>query len=216
MKIEIQKAILRENDDEAKRNAEFFKKLGLTVVNVMASPGAGKTTLILQLAKALRNDFKFGVIEGDLASRVDADKVAAAGIPVVQINTDGGCHLDAPMIAKAMGDLKLKGPGFLFIENIGNLICPTEFDLGENLRMVISSFPEGHDKPLKYPGIFASADLIVINKIDLQPHLDFDMGGFTTGIRLVNEEAPIFEVSGKTGSGLSHLVDWLKKAAGKK
>ncbi|MFZ2959823.1 MAG: hydrogenase nickel incorporation protein HypB [Candidatus Ozemobacteraceae bacterium] len=209
MEIEIRRAVLAHNDADAAENSRLFQERGMRAVNVMASPGAGKTSLILSLAKRLPSGLTALVIEGDCASSVDADRVAANGIGVVQINTEGGCHLEARMVREAFLKLHVTGTGVLFIENIGNLICPVEYDLGEDLRMVVASVPEGDDKPLKYPYIFQAADVIVLNKLDLIDHVDFDMDRFHAGIRTVNETAGVFEVSCKTGQGLDELVSWL-------
>jgi len=215
VKIEIRKSILRSNDEKAQKNARLFESEKLAVINVMGSPGAGKTSFILKLAKVLGKKYTFGVIEADVASRIDADKISSAGIPVFQINTDGGCHLEASMIPSALKKLEIKGPGFLLIENIGNLICPSEFDLGEALRIVISSVPEGHDKPAKYPGIFSSADAVILNKIDLLPYLDFDREFFVNSIKAVNDEVPVFEVSSKTGRSIRLFSSWVEKISKK-
>lgn len=210
MKIEIRKAVLAHNDDEARENARWFSERGIVAVNVMASPGAGKTSLILALAKALPSEVSPLVIEADCASSIDAEKVAAAGIPVVQINTEGGCHLEAGQVRGAANNLpKPDRQGILFIENIGNLICPAAFDLGEAVRLVVASVPEGHDKPVKYPDIFALADVVVLNKIDVLPHFEFDRSAFTAGVRAVNATAPIIEVSCRNGQGIDPLLRWL-------
>lgn len=215
MKIEIRRAILAHNDSQARENADWFAWRNQTVVNVMASPGAGKTNLILALARILPPAVSSQVIEADCASSIDSEKVAAAGIPVVQINTNGGCHLNAGQVHEAVGRLpQPEGPGLLFIENIGNLICPASFDLGEAMRLVVASVPEGHDKPAKYPGIFALADVVVLNKADVLPHFDFDMRLFEAGIRAVNDRAPIFTVSCRTGEGIQALRDWLLTSEG--
>ena len=175
----------------------------------MASPGAGKTSLILATAARLPRDVRPGVIEGDLASRIDADTVASHGIPVVQINTGGNCHLDAPMIRTVLGELPLPDIDLLFIENVGNLVCPAEFDLGADLAVVVASTPEGHDKPYKYPGMFAAADVVLLNKADVAPVFDFDLDFFRRGVQMVNPNAPIFVISCKTGMGMDDWVAWL-------
>jgi hydrogenase nickel incorporation protein HypB len=175
----------------------------------MASPGAGKTSLILATAARLPRDVPAGVIEGDLASRIDADKVAARGIPVTQINTGGGCHLDAPMVRSALDQLPLSDIRLLFIENVGNLVCPAEFDLGAHLAVVVASVPEGHDKPYKYPGMFARADAVILNKADVLPAFEFDLAYFQQGVRQVNPEAPVFVLSCRAGDGCDAWLDWL-------
>lgn len=211
MLIPVRKAVLAHNDAEAAENAKLFEGRRVRVVNVMASPGAGKTSLILALAKRLPAGIQPLVIEGDVASSIDTEKVAAAGIPVCQINTDGDCHLDAVSVRKAFEALPVVPEhGLLFIENIGNLICPAEFDLGEDIRLVIASVPEGDDKPRKYPAIFALADAIVLNKTDLAGYVEFDRTRFEAGVRAVNDHAPIFDVSCRVAvTGVDALVDWL-------
>ena len=214
MKLNIGKSILRLNDEQSLANRKRFDALGLVCVNVLASPGAGKTSLILRLLEGLRNrKYSVGVIEGDVASSIDTDKLLALGYPATQINTDGGCHLDANMIAKAVERLGIQGPGYLFIENIGNLICPTQFHLGEALRLVVASVPEGDDKPVKYPGVFETADLVALNKIDLLGHVEFRMEFFTSGVRTVNPGAPIFHASARTQEGVGAIVEWLTTSA---
>lgn len=211
MLIPVRKAVLAHNDAEAAENARVFGERHVRGINVMASPGAGKTSLILALATRLPAGLQPLVIEGDVASSIDTEKVAAAGIPVHQINTDGDCHLDAGSVRKAFDALpRVEGHGLLFIENIGNLICPAEFDLGEDIRLVIASVPEGDDKPLKYPAIFALADVIVLNKTDLLGHVEFSRDRFEAGVRAVNGQAPIFDVSCRgVTNGLEALLDWL-------
>ncbi len=209
--IEVRKSVLAHNDRRAAENARLFAERKVTAVNVMASPGAGKTSLILRLAAGLPAGLRPMVIEGDVASAIDAEKVRAAGIACELINTNGACHLDALMVRRAFAELPTDqaGPGLLFVENIGNLICPASFDLGEAVRLVIASVPEGDDKPHKYPGIFALADLIVLNKTDVLSHFKFDRAFFEAGIRAVNERAPIIGVSCTTGEGIAAVSDWL-------
>lgn len=209
MKIPVIKQILNANDQIAEENRETFDELGVFVINVMASPGAGKTSVILATAARLPNDVRLGVIEGDLASSIDADKVAAQGIPVVQINTGGGCHLDAPMIRSALANLPLQDLNLVLIENVGNLVCPADFALGANVALVVASAPEGHDKPYKYPSMFAHADAVLLNKSDLLAVFDFDVEYFRRGVEMVNPGAPIFPVSCKTGAGLDAWLAWL-------
>jgi hydrogenase nickel incorporation protein HypB len=175
----------------------------------MASPGAGKTSVILATTERLPNDVRPGVIEGDLASRIDADTIAARNIPVVQINTGSGCHLDAPMIRSAMSSLPLQEIELLFVENVGNLVCPAEFKLGANLAVVVASAPEGHDKSYKYPGMFAVADAVILNKADLLQVFEFDVEYFQRGIEMVNPDVPLFPISCRTGAGLDAWLNWL-------
>ena len=207
--LPVVEKILSANDLIAVENRKLLDQHGILAVNVMASPGAGKTSLILGSIAALRGRLRVGVIEGDVAGRVDADKVAETGTPVVQINTGGGCHLDAPQVQSALQQLPLDEIDLLFIENVGNLICPTDFALGEHVNMMIANVPEGHDKPIKYPGIFTVVDALVLNKIDLMPYLDFDLDAFRTAVRALNAHAPMFELSCKTGQGLDAWAAWL-------
>jgi hydrogenase nickel incorporation protein HypB len=209
MRVPVVRDILSANDQIARENRETFAATKTFAVNLMASPGAGKTSLILATAARLPRAVRPGVIEGDLASRIDADTVASRGIPVVQINTGGNCHLDAPMIRTALCELPLPDIDLLFIENVGNLVCPAEFDLGADLAVVIASAPEGHDKPYKYPGMFAAADVVLLNKADVAPVFDFDLGYFHRGVQMVNSDAPLFVVSCKTGAGMDDWVSWL-------
>ncbi|MBM4422452.1 MAG: hydrogenase nickel incorporation protein HypB [Chloroflexi bacterium] len=211
MKIHVAKEILSANDAVAAENRAAFDEHGLLVLNLMASPGAGKTTLILATAQALGDGVRPGVIEGDLASRIDADTIAARGIPVTQINTGGSCHLDAPMIRTALPQLPLANLDLLFIENVGNLVCTAEFELGAHRAVVVASAPEGHDKPYKYPGMFARADAVVLNKADLLSVFDFDVDYFRRGIEMLNLNAPIFPLSSRTGEGMEAWVEWVKK-----
>ena len=209
MRVPVVRDILSANDQIARENRDTFAATETFVVNLMASPGAGKTSLILATAARLPRDVRPGVIEGDLASRIDADTVASHGIPVIQINTGGNCHLDAPMIRTALGELPLSDIDLLFIENVGNLVCPAEFDLGADLAVVVASAPEGHDKPYKYPGMFAAADVVLMNKADVAPVFDFDLDFFRRGVQMVNPGAPLFVVSCKTGAGMDDWVAWL-------
>ena len=209
-KVEVVAQILNANDQIAAENSALLQSRKILAVNLMASPGAGKTSLILQTARAMAGGARIGVIEGDIASRIDADKVAAAGIPVVQINTSGTCHLDAPMIRQALTSLPLDEIDVLFVENVGNLICPVEFRLGEGLRVMIASVPEGDDKPFKYPGIFTAVDAVIINKMDLARYVDIDLNALREAIRGLNREAAVFEVSCRTGEGIADWADWLE------
>lgn len=207
--IPVVQHILSANDEVAAENQALFRRHGILVLNLMASPGAGKTSVILTTAARLPATIRPGVIEGDLASRIDADTIAARGIPVVQINTGGGCHLDAPMIRSAVADLPLAKINLLLIENVGNLVCPANFALGADLNVVIGSVSEGHDKPFKYPGMFAAADVVLLNKADLIDVFEFDLDFFTRGLRMVNERAPLFLLSCRSGEGVAAWVDWL-------
>lgn len=212
MQVPVIQQILKANDQIAAENEKTFRAAGVHVVNVMASPGAGKTSLILQVLDRLPGlpvRLGAGVIEGDIASSIDADLIAAHGVPVVQINTGGNCHLDAPMIRSALDHLPLDNIDLLFIENVGNLICPANYRLGADLNLVIASVPEGHDKPYKYPGMFASADLVVLNKYDLAEVFEFDDAAFDRGVRMVNPTVPIHRVSARTGEGVEAWLSGL-------
>ena len=207
--ITIKEDIFGANDEKAKKNQNEFDKHNILAVNVMSSPGAGKTSLILNTIKGMQNNARIAVIEGDVASSVDAEKVNEQGIPVVQINTAGGCHLDANMMKSAMNNLPLNDIDLLFIENVGNLICPAEFALGEHKRVVIASLPEGDDKPHKYPLMFTEADVVLLNKADLLPYLDFDIDAFQRAVTGLNPDVRILQVSCKTGEGLQDWFSWL-------
>jgi hydrogenase nickel incorporation protein HypB len=209
MEIKVVKEIMGANDQIAQQNRQLFDKNKVFVVNVMASPGAGKTSLILETIKRLKNKLKLGVVEGDISSSLDAEAIGKEGIPVVQINTGGECHLDAGMTSSAMDSLPLDEIELLLIENVGNLVCPAEFRLGENLKILVASTPEGDDKPFKYPLMFHEADAVLINKIDLLPYLKFDVDSFSKAIKGINQKVKIFPLSCTTGQGIDEWVDWL-------
>ncbi len=208
-RIEIRRNILEANENLARRNRDFFASNDVLVVNVMAAPGAGKTSTILKTIESLADQYAFAVIEGDMASRIDADVMAERGIPVEQINTGNMCHLDANMIREAAGKFTYDRPTILFIENVGNLVCPSEFSLGEDLNIVIASTTEGHDKPYKYPSIYLRADAVLINKIDLLEAMEFDRKMFCDGVAAVKPMPPLFEISCRNGSGLDDWACWL-------
>ncbi len=215
--ITVGEDILGANEEKAKANKSRLDKHEVLTVNMMSSPGAGKTSLIMSTIHRMKEKVRIAVIEGDVASSVDADKVSEQGIPVVQINTAGGCHLDANMVESALNSLPLEDTDLLLIENVGNLICPNAFVLGEDRRVMISSLPEGDDKPLKYPAMFADTDVVLLNKIDLQPHLDFNTDAFKKMVTGLNSDVIIFPVSCKTGEGLEAWFSWLESAVkGKK
>ena len=211
MKVPVVTEILKANDQVALENRSMFEAAGVRVLNVMASPGAGKTSLILATVERLRPRLRSGVVEGDVASSIDAETIAARQIPVVQINTGGNCHLDAPMVRSALPHLPLAELDVLFIENVGNLICPSNYRLGADLSVVVASVPEGWDKPYKYPGIFAGADVVLLNKADMVEVFDFDEAAFERGVRMVNPGAPIFTLSCRTGLGVDGWVEWLEQ-----
>ena len=211
MRIEVEKDILHANDTVAFTVRSLLDDAGVLGVNLMASPGAGKTCLILATLERLHHEFVAGVIEGDLASRIDADTIGARGIAVTQINTGGNCHLDARMIRAALDALPLAELDLLLIENVGNLVCTANFALGTHLSVLVGSVPEGHDKPFKYPGMFACVDAVVLNKIDLEPFVDFDLALFRRGLEMVNPAVPFFPVSCRTGIGVEAWVAWLRE-----
>ncbi len=210
MEIKILKDILSANEQIASKNRELLEKNKVFAVNIMASPGAGKTSLVLQTIKALGKTIKIGVIEGDISSSIDAQTVGKEGVPVVQINTGGECHLDANMIQNALNNLPLKEIGLLLIENVGNLVCPAEFNLGEHRKVLVASVPEGDDKPYKYPLMFTTVDAVVLNKTDLLPYVTFNIDAFTRAIRGINAKVKIFPISCTTGEGVSAWAKWLK------
>ena len=211
-RVLVVEKILSANDQVAAENRQRLTRHGVTTINIMSSPGSGKTTLLLATIDALRGRARIGVIEGDVASQVDADKIAAAGTPVVQINTGGGCHLDAAMVRQALDRLPLAEMDLLFIENVGNLICPVGFDLGQRYHVGLLSVPEGHDKPYKYPTIFEAVDLVLVTKLDLLPYLDFDLEAFQHLVRGMNARAPILPLSARTKQGFDAWITWLEGA----
>ncbi|MBM3149071.1 MAG: hydrogenase nickel incorporation protein HypB [Chloroflexi bacterium] len=213
-KIQVLKDITSANDAIAAQSQQLLDKHHILALNVMSSPGAGKTSLILNTIARLRDKLSIAVIEGDIASKVDADKIDKEGIPVVQINTGGGCSLEAAMVNSALHQLPLEKTDVLFIENVGNLVCPATFALGEHKKLVIASIPEGDDKPTKYPIMFAEADVVVINKLDLLPYVDFDLAHFRKVVKGLNPDVQIFEVSCKTGKGLDAWCSWLANEVG--
>lgn len=216
MKVSVVEGILSANDQLAAQNRQLLDKHGIMVLNLMASPGSGKTSLILRTIDGLRGRLRVGVIEGDIASSVDADRVATKSVPVVQINTGGQCHLDAPMTGRALAQLPLADLDLIIIENVGNLICPVDFKLGEDLNVMIASAPEGDDKPYKYPGIFVAVDAVVINKVDLLPYVHFDVAAFRKLVTGMNPDVAIFEVSCETGQGIKEWVEWVARQRAKK
>lgn len=210
-RIPIVENILSANDRIAQRNRAMLDELGVFGINIMASPGAGKTSFILKMLEALNGRLKFGVVEGDLASSIDAEKAMAAGLPAVQINTGGECHLDAVMLADALPALPLKDLDLVMVENVGNLVCPANFQIGTHLNVLIASIPEGDDKPYKYPGMYRGMQVLIINKIDLLPYVPFNMDYFKKGVEVLNPGVEIFPVSCKTGENMDAWVDWLVK-----
>lgn len=210
-RIKIVENILNANDRLAQENREQIDAAGAYSINLMASPGAGKTSFILATIHALlEKNIQIGVIEGDTAPvTIDSDKIIAAGMPAIQVNTGGQCHLDAAMLSDALEALPLTNIDLLIVENVGNLICPAAFSLGTHSNIVIASVPEGDDKPYKYPNIYRGLEVLIINKIDLLPYLDFDMDYFRKGVEMLNPGLQTFAVSCKTGEGIDTWIEWL-------
>jgi len=209
MEIKVLRNILEANEDLAAENRRLFQRHGVVVLNLMSSPGAGKTSLLERTLASLKGQLAMGVIEGDVATSYDAQRVSRYGVPVLQINTGGACHLDANMIRQALQDFPVVGLDLLFIENVGNLICPAEFALGEDLKVTILSVPEGDDKPEKYPAMFQQSAALVINKIDLLPFTDFDLEAARRRALALNQSLAIFPLSCRTGEGLEAWLNWL-------
>lgn len=211
--LSIKEDILGANDQNARDNRALVDSHKVFMINITASPGAGKTSVIMETIRQLKDRIRFAVIEGDIASSIDAEKVAALGIPAIQINTEGACHLDANMIGKALSNLDLDTIDTVLIENVGNLICTAEFALGAHKQLVILSVPEGDDKPVKYPLMFSNADIILVNKTDVLPYFDFNMDSFTTSVKGLNSDVSVFPVSAKTGTGMDQWLSWLEHTA---
>lgn len=208
--VPIVEKIMDANDQVASVNQKMLDDHNVFAINIMASPGSGKTSVILKTIEALRGKLRIGVIEGDTAPvTIDADKVMAAGMPAVQINTGGNCHLDAMMVKRGLEAMNLDEIDLLIIENVGNLICPAGFALGTHANVVIASIPEGDDKPYKYPNIYRGLDVMLINKTDLLPYINFNMDYFRQGVELLNPGLTTFEVSCQTGEGIQAWADWL-------
>jgi hydrogenase nickel incorporation protein HypB len=212
MKIKVNKKILERNEDFAESNRKFFKKKNIFCINMISSPGSGKTTILEKTAKALKNKINIAVIEGDLYTEFDADRIRKTGLPAVQIETKGACHLSAQQITKALHQLDTDKLDIVVIENVGNLVCPSDFDLGETARAVVLSTAEGDDKCAKYPKAFAQADVLLINKIDLVKHLDFNISRVKRDAKKLNKDLKIFEISAKTAKGMQGWFNWLINA----
>lgn len=210
--VQVERSVFAGNEEVAAQNRAQLESAGVVAVNVMASPGAGKTTLILATARALAGRLRPGVIEGDIAGDIDARVVEAAGLPVVQVNTGGACHLRADMVRAALAEMSLDSLDLLFIENVGNLVCPAGVALGERLRVVVASTPEGHDKPAKYPAVFRDADAVVVSKWDVRQAAGFDLDDFVYHLRRLNSTLPLFPLSAVTGEGIQEWVGWLESA----
>jgi len=211
VKISVVKNILEANQRIAEENRQRFSESRVLVMNLMSSPGAGKTSLLERTIQNLKDKFRVGVIEGDIQSTYDAERIGRTGAPVVQINTGGACHLDSNMIREALRNLDIKNLDLLFIENVGNLVCPAEFNLGENFKAMILSVAEGDDKPLKYPLMFHESSILLINKIDLLPYCDCNPSLIEERALKINPHLAIFRVSCRTGEGLDRWTDWLRQ-----
>jgi hydrogenase nickel incorporation protein HypB len=209
--LTIKQDILGANREKAETNRKLLDSHHVLMINIMSASGSGKTTLILRTISRLRDQYRIAVIKGDIASSIDADKITRQNVPAIPINTAGGCHLDAQMIRKALDALDLNGIDLIFIENVGNLVCTADFDLGAHKDVVILSIPEGDDKPHKYPVMFSEADVVLVNKIDVLPHFDFDLDTLPVTIGGLNPSAKIFPVSAKTGEGLDRWFSWIER-----
>jgi hydrogenase nickel incorporation protein HypB len=208
--IEIKEKILGVNDEIAHRNRTRLDAAGLFTINIMASPGAGKTSLIEKTIQRIKNECRLAVIDGDIATSLDAERAAAEGAVAIQVNTGGECHLDAFMLQSALDELVLEQYDFLLIENVGNLVCPSSFQLGTHKSILVASIPEGDDKPYKYPGMYSGVDVVIINKIDLLPYVPFRIDYFRKGIDQLNPGVEIITLSCQTEEGLDTWIDWVR------
>ncbi len=211
IEIRVLRNILEANDRAADEVRANLSVAGVSAFNLIGGPGSGKTSVLEQVIPRLRGCRGLGVLEGDIATTRDAERIAALGVPVIQLLTGGGCHLEATFVARGLDELGLEGLDLVFIENVGNIACPAEFDLGETAKIGVLSVTEGHDKPAKYPLLFHEISALVLGKIDLLPHTDFDMGAFESDFRGLNALAPIFPLSCRTGEGVAPFVDWLER-----
>ncbi|HEY1278860.1 MAG TPA: hydrogenase nickel incorporation protein HypB [Acidimicrobiales bacterium] len=212
-RVTVLENILAENDRVAAENRADFARANVVTVNLMSAPGAGKTTLLKRTITALGARMRIGILEGDIATSIDADELSALGVPVSLVNTSAGfggeCHLDATMVRSGLARLPLDHLDVLIVENVGNLVCPAEFDVGQHARAMVAAVTEGEEKPLKYPVMFHACDVVVVNKLDLLPHLDFDLDRFVTNVRAVNPHARLIPLSARTGQGLDEWCAWL-------
>jgi hydrogenase nickel incorporation protein HypB len=213
-RVEVVEKILGANEQLAEENRALFDQAGIFTVNLMASPGAGKTSLIERTLAGLGDTLEIAVIDGDIATSIDADRAAKAGATAIQINTGGECHLDAVMLKAALAELDLSVLDLLIVENVGNLVCPASFPLGTHKSVLIASIPEGDDKPYKYPAMYKDVDALVINKIDLHPYVDFDMEYFRTGVEILSPGLVTFPLSCQSGEGIEDWLEWLKQGVG--
>lgn len=211
----VERKVLQKNDDIAAENRDVFRRHGVFVVNILSSPGAGKTTLLERTVARLRDELRLAVVVGDVQTDRDAQRIAKHGVPAVQIVTHGSCHLESALVRDALSSFALPDLDLLIIENVGNLVCPASFDLGEHVKVVVASTTEGDDKPAKYPKMFHVCDVCVLNKMDLLPHVDFDPAQFRRFALDANPNLVFFELSAKTGEGLDAWIGWLKEKAGR-
>lgn len=209
MEIKVLHQVMEWNEDVSAAVRETLRAHKVCLVNVMGSPGAGKTSLITEMIRRLRGSFSIGVIEGDITGQIDAEKIAALQIPAVQLNTDGACHIEAMSIQHILPQFDLDATDLLFVENIGNLVCPAEFDIGENFRLTVLSIPEGDDKVAKYPLMFTDTDCLALTKCDMLPYFDFDLNRVVADYRGVNPQGPLFRLSTRSGEGLDALAEHL-------
>ncbi|MBI4559123.1 MAG: hydrogenase nickel incorporation protein HypB [Candidatus Hydrogenedentes bacterium] len=209
MEIHVVQKILKANDEIGQTLRERFHAAGTTTINLMSAPGSGKTSLLEATIRSLGLELRIAVVEGDPDTTRDAERIAPLGVPVTQINTAGGCHLEAHLVQRAIAGFDLESLDLLFIENVGNLVCPAEFDLGETKRVALMSVPEGHDKPAKYSKLFRKVDLVVLNKVDLLPYVDFDLGQLRCDLAKLNPSLRLIQVSCRTGEGLPEWYQWL-------
>ncbi len=215
MEIKVLHQVMDWNEDVSEEVKAVLAARHICMINVMGSPGAGKTSLITALINRLKEDFRIGVIEGDIAGQVDAERIASLGIPAVQLNTDGACHIEAMSIQHILPELPLDDLDVIFVENIGNLVCPAEFRIGESLRLTLLSIPEGDDKVEKYPLMFTDTDCLVLNKYDMIPYFDFDEARVSANYETVNPKAPLFKVSSRSGDGIDGLAEFIAEHARK-
>ena len=215
MEIKVLHQVMDWNEDVSEEVKAVLAARHICMINVMGSPGAGKTSLITALINRLKEDFRIGVIEGDIAGQVDAERIASLGIPAVQLNTDGACHIEAMSIQHILPELPLDDLDVIFVENIGNLVCPAEFRIGESLRITLLSIPEGDDKVEKYPLMFTDTDCLVLNKYDMIPYFDFDEARVSANYETVNSKAPLFKVSSRSGDGIDGLAEFIAEHARK-
>ncbi|BDB00367.1 hydrogenase nickel incorporation protein HypB [Clostridium botulinum] len=209
--LEIKQSVFENNDCQAELLREELKKKGIFLLNLMSSPGSGKTTTLLRTVKALKNEMNIGVLEADIDSDVDANKVSQSGVKVIQLHTGGMCHLDAEMTRQSLNGLGIENIDLAILENIGNLVCPAEFDTGASRNAMILSIPEGDDKPLKYPLMFSIVDVLLINKIDAKDYFEFDLEAVKERVRKLNPNIKVIPISAKTGEGIEEWIDWIRK-----